>query len=1252
MAKALEALHPEVRWYIEDVARQVRRRRWMGAAQRFGWMAFGLTGAFTLTLWLSGATGAAGLAIAGVFAVAVLTGAVLCALPVLRKPIALEQVALFIDERHPELESRISTALDLAANDREGVSTWLTERFLEESLERVRATSLADLLDPKPARSLGYAAAAMGISSLVLLYVSVGTWLPAFSWLVPGATIKTAALPFSVEPGDVRVRRGDNQMIWIRTTQADREVILRWRAAGAEWQEIPAHPSGTERVYYHEFTNVQQDIQYQVRYGRQRSKEFQVTAWLPPDVTGIGLRYHYPEYLRQPSREVPNSGNIAAIEGTNVDVDVWTNKPVAKAEMVLESGERISLVRKDETRWQVPVSVTKDDAYRIELIDQDGEKNEYPARYTIAMSRDRAPAVKIEFPRGDNEVSMLEEVPFNFDVSDDYGFESYGVQFEVAGREPIRIALGEGGQLVTTAKGSHELRLEELGLEVGDFITWTVWAEDTKPGRSDYEAMGDPFFLEVRPFKREYREALSGAGQPGAGAQEEGPDKVQKDILIATWNLRRESKFMDDTEFGEKRGTIIETQEKLMQSLSGPNNPLQGSEEDMKRLKDSMKGSLDALNRAALPDPKAPLSDASVQQQNALRLISRMKPRDAQVQQTQGGGGGGGGGERSDISELEMARNRNFYEEENLTREQQQASDQVLNKIKELAQRQQNVNEEIAKLISELQAAKSDEERERLKKQLERLRDEMKSNLERLDKAQQELNSNAMPNEQTRTAQDSLEKARHQMNRSLELMDRDDLQQARAAGSRASEALDDIQENLKNFSRDAASQRMRELQQEMKDLQEKQKEILAGAQDAQKLHVSPSMDDQKKLEAAQKELGASKDKLAEDFVKMMDEASELAARGEQSQELMTRRLGDWMRETSKEGIYEDIQETKPLIEYGIWENAVAEEQSIDEKLAKAGDKLDAVAESLVGNDLEGMQKALENLDKLMQREEVARALGEAGEKQPGGAGAPLDPEDPQGQGAGQPKDDQNEPGTGAAGEQPDGEGKPGSGGKEPSEVQQPGQGQGGDQPSTEQKAGEAQGPGSQPGDEQPSRQPGEGQQPGDQPAAGQEGQGGQQQQGQPSPGSPGRGQRMAGQPQGGTEAGGAQTGGGGGSFDPNRAMRDFAESGYEEWLDNLRNAEALLPDGSPIRAEVTRLRERVEGMRREWRVRSLAPRFDLFLEMAAQPLSDTAENLQREIERLLSDKEFLAEDEGDVPERYREPVAEYFKRLSESEGSK
>ena len=36
----------------------------------------------------------------------------------------------------------------------------------------------------------------------------------------------------------------------------------------------------------------------------------------------------------------------------------------------------------------------------------------------------------------------------------------------------------------------------------------------------------------------------------------------------------------------------------------------------------------------------------------------------------------------------------------------------------------------------------------------------------------------------------------------------------------------------------------------------------------------------------------------------------------------------------------------------------------------------------------------------------------------------------------------------------------------------------------------------------------------------------------------------------------------------------------------------------------------------------------------------------------MSKKEFLLVDEGDIPERYKERVSNYFKRLSDAEGAR
>lgn len=117
-------------------------------------------------------------------------------------------------------------------------------------------------------------------------------------------------------------------------------------------------------------------------------------------------------------------------------------------------------------------------------------------------------------------------------------------------------------------------------------------------------------------------------------------------------------------------------------------------------------------------------------------------------------------------------------------------------------------------------------------------------------------------------------------------------------------------------------------------------------------------------------------------------------------------------------------------------------------------------------------------------------------------------------------------------------------------------------------------------------------------------------------------------------------------------MRQFAERDYQRWLENIRNAEALLPGDSPYRQQLERVRFQIEEIRRDYRRHSLAPQFDLFLHAVANPVAETAQNLDREISKLLKEKEFVLTDDGSIPSNYRKPVAEYFQSLADSEKAK
>lgn len=1231
----LEQIHPELRTRLQEVTDQYRiarvRRGWV----QFGITTFVLTCLFTMLLVSIRGDITMAWALIGTFlAFEAIAVVVQVMIPGLRS-IDPRRVALYIDEHHPELENRIISAFEASNATDQGASEWLVEQLIEDTVPRLRGGALQDVAGESSSAMTVVVVVAMVVLSLAVAGSSYKSWLPGTSGYVPEGMTASRSLPFTVEPGNARVRRGDNQMVLIRTAEENLAVKVQWRIGNGVWEQAAATPSNSDNVYFQQFANIQDTIQYNVSLDNRQSDTYQITVWTPPEVETINLTYDYPEYTQMASREEPNSGNITALEGTIVEMDVVVNKPLSRAELEFDTGEIVPLTASgDATLWETTLTIDRSDKYRVLLYDLEGESSEYNPEYFVAMLRDRAPEIDIDFPRGDNEVTLLEELSFDFSVTDDFGFNEFGIQYEVAGKDPVRIPLSTNDELVRASEGHHEIELDDLDLEVGDFITWTVWAKDTHPSRGEYEDMGDPFFFEIRPFKMLYSEAMSGAGGgAGAGGQQDDLAQGQKDVLIATWNLRRSAKYMDDEEFTEKRGIIVDKQRELQAMVNEMMSPQAPPE--VPKLMDAMSGSLDGLTRAALPDPKQELSEATTQQQLSSRLIARLKGNEAQVQQQQGSGGGGGGqGQTPDISELEMARNRNFYEEENATREQQAQTDAVLDRIKELAQRQQNANEELANLISELQAAETQEEKDEIQRKLEKLEEELKQNLERADQARRDLSSDALSNEQTREAQESLENARHQIQRSLEQLEREELQKARASGSRAMDALTDMQESLQQFSRGMAAQRMQELLEQMEDLKAQQDEILEKTNEGLKEHNRPDFSEGDSNETRKDEILSQKQELAQEFVNMMDEASELAERGRETQELMSRKLGDWLRQTSREGIMEDIEETEDFVRYGVWDSAVEEELGIADKLNRAQEELMKVADAITDDDLEGMQKALGHLDELLQSEEMQMAMGEPGE-------GPQE-----GQVPGQGEEEGDVPGQS---ESEDGEQRgPGEGAPtdEPSDLQQPGQGEGqGDgqgEPTDEEQESQQPGQGEGQGQGEPTDQQSQSQQPGQG-----QGIGNQQPEMQPElqPNQEGVDQGGNMNQNGGNPDSGASRGAGG----PNDMMRNFATDQYRNWLQELRDAEALLPEESPVRDQITRIREDIEAIRREWRNRARPPQFDLFLEVAARPLQDAAEDLQNAIEKELGEKEFVMVDEGDIPERFRERVANYFKGLSESE---
>jgi hypothetical protein len=150
--------------------------------------------------------------------------------------ISPERIALFLDERHPELENLFVTGAT-AESQRGRLPAWILDRILEAARTEARRASVPELFSSRDHARLtrhGLAIAILGVAvCLAAVYLAVlGRWdLDRLgSALIVG--LVPDPIPFTVEPGDARIRVGDDQVVWLHTVDTESTKSVRemdWR---------------------------------------------------------------------------------------------------------------------------------------------------------------------------------------------------------------------------------------------------------------------------------------------------------------------------------------------------------------------------------------------------------------------------------------------------------------------------------------------------------------------------------------------------------------------------------------------------------------------------------------------------------------------------------------------------------------------------------------------------------------------------------------------------------------------------------------------------------------------------------------------------------------------------------------------------------------------------------------------------------------------------------------------------------------
>ena len=641
----------------------------------------------------------------------------------------------------------------------------------------------------------------------------------------------------ALEPGDTKLRVGDSLAVAATLEGFESnfaKLHLRTRNDNGgnndgEWQTVEMNRQ-LDGSFVFTMYGISDPLDYYVSSSFTNSEQATVEVVVPAKIDNIQLTYRYPAWTGREPQVVKSGNNIAAVENTEVDLLISTDKALTDGELLVD-GVAGKLTAVDETTYSASLTVSANST-TYQLADLLGDDRiMLTPEYSITVTEDASPTISFTQPAGDFNATAIEEVTVVAKAADDFAVEEVKLHYSLNGGEWTTLALSSDNDF------SHVFMLEEFKTEFnepllpGDLLTYYAEATDREQSTST-----DIQFIDIRPFERRYTQSQqSGGGGGGGGQQEPPPGEIsqrQKEILVATWNLIKEqealaansaqasgggantrsrslrrrntpqNQILQDNAalLSDLQSKLAEQAEKLAQRAEA--RQLMNDDPKIAQFVEYMQKAAKAMRPSAEQLGTQSLQEAVRHQQRALQFLRRgeLLFNDITINQSQGNGSGNSAGrDMQEIYELEMDLAKNQYETPDAVQQrggnENQPEDDALQKLKELAERQQQLAEAAAKK-DELSMAEKWEQ-EKLRRELE----ELKRELEQLQRNASQ-NNESQSSEQQQSAQSEQSQQQGQQGQQSESQSNGQSNGQSSDGQQGSQSRQQAMQNLEQAIRD------------------------------------------------------------------------------------------------------------------------------------------------------------------------------------------------------------------------------------------------------------------------------------------------------------------------------------------------------------------------------------------------------------------------------------------------------------------
>jgi len=757
----------------------------------------------------------------------------------------LHEVALLVGQHFPRVHDRLLNAIQLyesqsTIHGQRLYSPELIDASLADLYRDVRLLNFLEAVETTSVRKMKRLTAyALGVFLLVFI-VSPSGFLDSAHRILHFNQVFAASLPiqFVVEPGNVEVVRGATVPILVQAHGKPlASIAFRMRQHGQpdfESKQLRGTVrEGNTSVFRDSIPNIKSTMEYYVEAEDIQSEKFTISVVDRPLIRSFRIHLQYPSYTRLPVQWLDeNIGDVTALTGTIVSMNVSSSKDLAAAAVVFSDKSRLNM-DVERTSASVRFPLTKDGSYHIVLYDTENLSSADPIEYRLKVVPDAYPTITVLVPGKNVDVSEQMVLDILTRITDDFGFTKLRLahrlaqsRYEQPAEEFSFIDIPLPSKELTTQELWYHWDLTKLRLVPEDIVAYYVEVFDNDNVNGPKSTRSEVYLVRLPSLDEVFRDVAQSQSQSLQSLQSAYRDlqqvKKQMDELRsemkatrekADWQQQKKAEEMQK-KFEELRKKLEETAQKLDENIQKMQENKLLSQETLEKFLELQK----LMQELNAPE----LQEALRRLQEAMKQLSPEQIREAmqKLQMTE------------EFFRKSLERTIELLKRIAI----EQKLDEVIKRSEELIKQQERLREQT------MQTDPADQKR---LEDLARQQQELQKHLEAIERELADLRKKMeefpaeMPLEEIQKAQQELDQQQveEQMQDAVQQMRSGQMQQAQSCQRRAAHGmkqfLDQLlaaQRSLRENQQRQVMNEMRRMLQSMIELSKRQEDLKAESQ--------------------------------------------------------------------------------------------------------------------------------------------------------------------------------------------------------------------------------------------------------------------------------------------------------------------------------------------------------------------------------------------------------------------------------------